>query len=102
MADRLDDSAPFNDDQGTRIAREPTGAGAEAAEGIHGAPKGRDTKRDPSDRTSLKDRVDEEDGEQPRRSGSEPFESASHEHHSGYGGKGGAPKKPNDGWGEGR
>ena len=62
MADKLDNSAPFNDDQGTRRAQEPTGAGAEASEGI----------RD------------------------EPLDSQSHEHLSGYGGKGGKPKTPND------
>ena len=40
MADKLDDSAPFNDDQGTRVS-EPTGAGAEASEGTDGEPRGR-------------------------------------------------------------
>lgn len=40
MTDELDNSAPFNDDQGTRIS-EPTGAGAEATEGTQGEPKGR-------------------------------------------------------------
>jgi hypothetical protein len=39
MTDKLDDSAPFNDDQGTRISREPTGAGAEATEGTQGEPE---------------------------------------------------------------
>lgn len=39
MADRLDDSAPFNDDQGTRVS-EPTGAGAEATESTDGEPGG--------------------------------------------------------------
>jgi hypothetical protein len=29
----------YNDDQGTRIAREPTGAGAEATEGMDGKPE---------------------------------------------------------------
>jgi hypothetical protein len=62
MRDKLDDSAPFNDDQGTRISGTPTGAGAEATEGTDGKPTG-----------------------------------SSHEHHSAYGGKGGTPKKPNDG-----
>ena len=93
MADKLDNSAPFNDDQGTRRAQKPTGAGAEAAEGIHGAPKHREEKRDPSDNTSLTDRTSETDND---RKGSEPFDSASHEHVSGYGGKGGTPKTPND------
>lgn len=60
MVDQLDDSAPFDDDQGTRIST-PTGAGAEATEGTEGKPKG-----------------------------------SSHEHQSGYGGKGGVPNKPND------
>jgi hypothetical protein len=40
MADKLDDAAPFNDDQGTRIST-PTGAGAEATEGTDGEPEGR-------------------------------------------------------------
>ncbi|HYC49704.1 MAG TPA: hypothetical protein VEB19_01220 [Gemmatimonadaceae bacterium] len=93
MADKLDNSAPFNDDQGTRRAQKPTGAGAEAAEGIHGEPRNRDQKRDPSDNTSLTDRTDETND---ARKGSEPFKSNSHEHLSGYGGKGGVPKTPND------
>ena len=29
MTDDLDNSAPFDDDQGTRIPKKPTGAGAE-------------------------------------------------------------------------
>ena len=67
MPDSLDNSAPFDDDQGTRISNkppsstEPTGAGAEATEGTQGEPKGR-----------------------------------SHEHRSGYGGKGGEPVESND------
>lgn len=61
MGDKLDNSAPFNDDQGTRIAKDPTGAGAEATEGTKGGPS-----------------------------------NGNHEHLSGYGGKGGTPKKPND------
>jgi hypothetical protein len=68
MPDPLDNSAPFDDDQGTRISNkpapdvsEPTGAGAEATEGTQGEPKGR-----------------------------------SHEHRSGYGGKGGEPVESND------
>ena len=38
MADKLDNSAPFNDDQGTRTAKEPIGAGAEATEGVREEP----------------------------------------------------------------
>jgi hypothetical protein len=40
MPDRLDDSAPFNDEQGTRISPDATGAGAEATTGTHGEPGG--------------------------------------------------------------
>ena len=40
MTDRLDDSASFNDDQGTRVS-EPTGAGAEATQSTDGEPRGR-------------------------------------------------------------
>jgi hypothetical protein len=94
MADKLDNSAPFNDDQGTRVAREPTGAGAEAAEGIHGDPKHREARRDAEDNTSLTGSEAAPDDE---RSGSEPLDSNSHEHLSGYGGKGGVPKRSNDG-----
>jgi hypothetical protein len=41
MTDRLDDSAPFNDDQGTRISETPTGAGGEATEGSRDEPERR-------------------------------------------------------------
>lgn len=37
MSDPLDNSAPFDDDKGTRISK-PTGAGAEATEGTRGEP----------------------------------------------------------------
>lgn len=89
MADKLDNSAAFDDEQGTRIAREPTGAGSEAAEGIHGDPKHREKLRDPSDKSSLSD----EDSPESDRSGSEPLHSNSHEHPGGYGGAGGTPRK---------
>ena len=82
MADKLDDSAPFNDDQGTRRAQEPTGAGAEAAEGLHGAPRGRSDKRSPGEKTSLEDR--QGDGDASER-GSEPLPE-SDQHRSSYGG----------------
>ena len=88
MADKLDNSAPFNDDQGTRTAKKPTGAGAEAAEGIHGAPKGRDVTRKPSDQTSI----EPDAGKKGDERGSEPL-SESAQHRSGYGGDAGKPKK---------
>lgn len=87
MADKLDNSAPFNDGQGTRQARKPTGAGAEAAEGIHGAPKGRSTERAPDDKTSLEDRQGDGDSSD---TGSEPLPE-SEQHRSSYGG-GGRPE----------
>lgn len=40
MADKLDDSAEFNDEQGTQVS-EPTGAGAEATRNMEGEPRGR-------------------------------------------------------------
>jgi hypothetical protein len=99
VADKLDNTAPFNDGQGTRVAGKPTGAGAEAAEGIHGDPKHRDSRRRPDDNSSLEgSNANPDDG----RSGSEPLDSNSHEHLSGYGGKGGAPKQSNDGSKEGQ
>jgi hypothetical protein len=77
----------YNDDQGTRIAGEtskPTGAGAEAAEGIHGAPRGRQEERAPSDQTSIEQRQPDDEKERP---GSEPL-SDSEQHRSRYGGGG--------------
>ena len=53
----------------------PTGAGAEASEGIHNA----DTDRPPEDRTALEKKSSD-------RSGSEPIESHDTEHRSKYGG----------------
>lgn len=84
MADKLDNSAPFNDDQGTRQAKKPTGAGAEAAEGIHGAPKGRSDTRSPGDQTSLEDRQGDGDSSD---KGSEPLPEST-QHRSNYGGGG--------------
>jgi hypothetical protein len=86
MADKLDDSAPFQDRQGTRIAGEPTGAGAEAAEGIHGSPAGRPGgDRDEKERTSLTERQGEGGGRSEERDGSEPLPD-SKQHRSNYGG----------------
>ena len=94
MADKLDNSASFDDDQGTRIAAKPTGAGAEAAEGIHGDPKHRDARRRAPDSTSLSG---SEAAPGAPSSGSEPLDSNSHEHLGGYGGHGGTPRESNDG-----
>ena len=48
MPDPLDKSAPFNDDQGTRISGNSTGSGAEATEATNGEPKsnGQDPRSD--------------------------------------------------------
>ena len=60
----------------------PTGAGAEAAEGIHGADRPRDEKK-----TSAVENADRQaDGDE--RRGSEPTTSHSTEHQSQYGGGG--------------
>lgn len=84
MTDTLENAAPLNDGQGTRRAQQPTGAGAEAAEGLHGAPKGRSQERQPEDRTSLKERQGDGD---PADRGSEPLPE-SKQHRSSYGGGG--------------
>jgi hypothetical protein len=60
----------------------PTGAGAEAAEGIHSADRPRD-----EEKNSVLDNADRQaDGDE--RRGSEPTTSHSTEHQSGYGGGG--------------
>ena len=69
--------------------RRTTGAGSEAAEGIHGA----STDRDPSDRSSVESTETGSDGDQ---SGSEPLTDRSNEHRSGYGGSGGKPVRSSD------
>jgi len=48
MADKLDNSAPFDDDQGTRISGEPTGAGTEPARGTDGEGKSGDHENESS------------------------------------------------------
>jgi hypothetical protein len=75
----------LGDDQGTRVGR-PTGAGAEAAEGIHSA----DGDPDPSDRTALEGKETGREAAHGKqgRSGSEPIESNDTAHQSGYGGGG--------------
>jgi hypothetical protein len=104
-------SNPHGDDQGTRIgspdAGSPsqrnqssgaTGAGAEAAEGIHSA----DGSRDPSDQSAIEGQPTGR-GSQPAsasgdvaRSGSEPLVDRENEHRSGYGGAAGKPVKSSD------
>jgi hypothetical protein len=93
---------PHGDDQGTRIgAPDPgdpsrrdqsggaTGAGSEAAEGIHGV----SSEREPSDRSSVEDRPT---GSGDDRAGSEPLVDRETEHRSGYGGAGGKPVRSSD------
>ncbi len=75
-----------------------TGAGAEAAEGIHGQPKGRGETRDPADNSSLEDRETGDTGDQ---RGSEPL-ADSEQHRSSYGGDKGRPKPTKDGPDSGR
>ena len=67
----------------------PTGAGGEAAEGIHGAKGGRDE----ASKTSVSGSRDA--GESTK--GSEPLDKGhTTEHRSGYGGSGGAPVTSSD------
>ncbi|MDQ3697820.1 MAG: hypothetical protein M3373_07320 [Gemmatimonadota bacterium] len=79
-------------DQGTHRT---TGAGSEASEGLHAAQQGG---RNPSDASSVEQAgtgrsTAEGDVD---RAGSEPIEGRSHEHESGYGGRGGEPKTSSD------
>ena len=102
----------YGDDQGTRVgspdtgaatgrndSRGATGAGAEAAEGIHSADGG----RDPGDRSALESqptgRGDAPSGRQgstQEPTGSEPLTDRETEHRSGYGGSGGRPVSSSD------
>ena len=67
----------------------PTGAGGEAAEGIHGAK----SDRDESARSSVVEDTDPAD----RKKGSEPLDKdRTTEHRSGYGGSGGKPVTSSD------
>lgn len=95
--DRTREPAHLSDslgEKGTQEAKgKPTGAGAEAAEGVH-ATQG----REPGDRSALegvdtgRTKFDEATVE---RAGSEPIQ-REREHKSGYGGDGGAPKTSSD------
>jgi len=81
MADRKDSSDRVN-----------TGAGAEAAEGIHST-KG----RRPEEPSGVEHTADERElDETPGRSGSEPLRHRETEHKSGYGGEGSRPKTSSD------
>ena len=66
-----------------------TGAGSEAAEGIHAADRNNGEKSDAADR---RDRQADGDSTPIDRKGSEPTESHADEHVSRYGGAGGEPK----------
>jgi hypothetical protein len=114
-----DSKNPHGDDQGTRIgapdtgtpssrnqSRGSTGAGSEAAEGIHSADGG----RDPSERSALESQQTgwgdvqsspergsrREGSDQHERSGSEPLVGRETEHRSGYGGSAGKPVSSSD------
>ena len=108
MTDR---SNPHGDDQGTRVGSPDqgspserkksggsTGAGAEAAEGIHAADGG----RDPSENSAVESQPTGRgggkggSGDDVAPSGSEPLVDREHEHRSGYGGAGGKPVKSSD------
>jgi hypothetical protein len=92
----------FGDDQGTRVGRpdegtgegrqttERTGAGAEAAEGVHSAGG-----RDERENSGLTER-DAGGATDNDRAGSEPLGGREREHRSGYGGQGGRPVQSSD------
>jgi hypothetical protein len=68
--------------------RGKTGAGAEAAEGVHSTDG-----RDPHDKSGVEDA---NTGETEERSGSEPLHHRDAEHKSGYGGEKAQPKTSSD------
>jgi hypothetical protein len=102
----MPDRNPHGDDQGTRVgspdtgdtsrrnqSQGATGAGSEAAEGIHSA----DGDRDPSEQSALESQPTGRDtGGSRQRSGSEPLVDRETEHRSGYGGSGGQPVTSSD------
>jgi hypothetical protein len=120
MPDRKElDRKDHGDDQGTRVgspdtsdlsrrnqSRDATGAGSEAAEGIHSA----DEDRDPKERSGIASQptgrgdaeptggrgAGREGGGNVERSGSEPLVDRDGERRSGYGGSGGKPVESSD------
>lgn len=104
----------FGDDAGTRVGRpdegraaagpsqdagtpsqgKSTGAGGEAAEGIHGAGT---SSRNESDRTSVDSKeTGREDRGTRELAGSEPLQKRNQEHKGSYGGEGGTPRTSSD------
>jgi hypothetical protein len=69
-----------------------TGAGAEAAQGVHAASGGREQERAGINTTTT----GQPQPGQPGWSGSEPLEGTSQPHTSGYGGEGGRPRTSSD------
>ena len=113
----MSDPKNYGDDQGTRVgspdpsrrndARGATGAGGEAAEGIHGASGGRDpgakssVESHPTGRGDTKSGAGkssdrEEAGSGDQSTGSEPLVDRGTEHRSGYGGSAGQPVSSSD------
>jgi hypothetical protein len=70
----------------------PTGAGAEAAEGTHNAMRD----RAPSENTGADAAADQLGDKSDQHRGSEPLSGRTSEHVSGYGGAGGQPKRSSD------
>ena len=100
------EGAIFEDEEGSRGERSgaqtsqrlgspsgPTGAGAEAAEGTHGAMRDRSPRQN-SGVEAAADQLGSKDDDS--RRGSEPLAGRDQEHVSGYGGAGGAPKRSSD------
>ena len=76
--------------RGTESAR--TGAGSEAAEGMHAVGG-----RDQTEKSAVENAADRQgDGDEGARSGSEPLEGRKTEHRGSYGGEGGEPRVSSD------
>ena len=71
---------------------QPTGAGAEAAEGTHDAMRD----RSPSENSGVDAATDQNADKGNARRGSEPLTGRDQEHVSGYGGRGGEPRTSSD------
>lgn len=78
--------------EGAVFEGEPTGAGAEAAEGTHGAMRD----RSPSKNSGADAASDQNADKDNARRGSEPLTGRDSEHVSGYGGQGGKPRTSSD------
>lgn len=90
--DGEDDRAGSRSASGSGRSGQPTGAGAEAAEGTHDAMRD----RSPSENSGVDAASDQNADKGNARRGSEPLTGRDGEHVSGYGGRGGEPRTSSD------